>query len=635
MAWDDAVLKKTWDLRTVKSGKPVTLQEKDIKSAFGGEGLIYLKNGVIHKVYPDNKFLPQERKLVELQQLKHPNIIVPQDILVDSHNKMRGFTMPYVDAYELCMLFPKAFKDRHKLTPENITDLVKNMQGAVRYVHSMGFLQVDGNEMNCLVDKKFKQVYYIDTNSYQTPNFPATAIMDSIKDPHSKGFNRETDWYSWAIVTFQMFIGIHPFKGIYKKNYTMMERMQRNISVFNPDVTIPAVCAPFDTIPQALRDWYEAVFEKGARLAPPDSYESRIIAHTRVTKQIGSDNFIITLLHTYQKPIIGYGYNYTMTENGLYQQDKAMLGLHDVAELVFGSNNEPILARLEGGKLRLFPVMSKVEMPVNFNANEIMSYQGRLYLRNNGDINEVTFVTLGQKTLPTLKKVGNVIETGTRMFDGCVVSSLSNVSHISIFPKTATCNQLQIPELAGHKVLDAKFDNGVLMVIAANTQGNHDKFIFRFEAGFKSYDVRVQENVQVSEINFTVLDTGVVLHMTDTGILEVFKAHPGAKDVIEIDDQAIDTDCILLKNGSQAMFARGEKLYKSSVQQQATAVTAAAQKGKRIVRDKNTGKLIDISKVTKNLIQKDPVFQGIYKDDPLLNAITGTKPSGNKTTGMI
>jgi len=123
--------------------------------------------------------------------------------------------------------------------------------------------------------------------------------------------------------------------------------------------------------------------------------------------------------------------------------------------------------------------------------------------------------------------------------------------------------------------------------------------------------------------------------MTDTGILEVFKAHPGAKDVIEIDDQAIDTDCILLKNGSQAMFARGEKLYKFSMQQQATAVTAAAQKGKRIVRDKNTGKLIDISKVTKNLIQKDPVFQGIYKDDPLLNAITGTKPSGNKTTGMI
>jgi hypothetical protein len=316
----------------------------------------------------------------------------------------------------------------------------------------------------------------------------------------------------------------------------------------------------------------------------------------------------------------------------VYQNDKALVGLHDMAELVFGPSGEPILARLEGGKIRLFPVMTKVEMPVNFNANEIMSYQGRLYLRNNGDINEVTFVTLGQKIMPTLKKVGSVIETGTQMFDGCVVSSLSNISHISIFPKTDTCYQLQIPELAGHKVIDAKFDSGVLIVVAANTIGQHDKFIFRFEAGFKSYDVRVQQNIQVSDINFTVLDTGVVLHMSDTGTLEVFKAYPGTKDIVEIDDQAIDTDCILLKQGNQAMFARGEKLYKFSMQQKATAITAAAQQGKKVIRDKNTGKLIDISKVTNKLIQKDPVFQGIYKDDPLINAITGNK---NKTSGII
>lgn len=632
--WDNTVLQTNWNLVTKKDGKSVVLGNNDIKSAFGGEGLIYLKSGVIYKVYPEDKFLPPEKKLLELQQLNHPSIISPSDILIDSSTKrLKGFSMAYKDAYELCMLFPKAFKDRHKITPTQITNLVKLMQDANKYLHSKNFLMVDGNEMNYLVDKKFNNVYLIDVNSYQTPSYPAQAIMDSVKDPHSKSFNRNTDWYSWAIVTFQMFIGIHPYKGIYKKNLTMNERMKRNISVFNPDVTIPAVCAPFDIIPSALRDWYEAVFERGLRTAPPDSYESRIVATPRVTKQIGSDNFLITLLYTYQKPVIMYSLGYTMTENGLYQNDKVMVGLNDVAEIVVTPQGQGILARLEKGKVKLFPILTKVEMPVSFQADEMMSYHGRLYLRNNGHINEVSFVDLGGKIVATLKKVGNVIENDTHMFDGCVVSNLSNICNISVFPKSETCYQLQIPELINHKVLDAKFDNGVLVVIAARTTGEHDKFLFRFDAGFRSYDVRIQESVQISEINFVVLDTGVVLHMTDTGILECFKAVPGAKDIIEIDDQAIDTDCILMNNGNQAMFARGEKLYKFSMQQKQTA-TAPKLGKKRAVRDKNTGQLIDVAQVAKTLIHKDPTYKDIYKD-VLINAIIGGNGKTPPSSGMV
>jgi len=221
------------------------------------------------------------------------------------------------------------------------------------------------------------------------------------------------------------------------------------------------------------------------------------------------------------------------------------------------------------------------------------------------------------------------------MFDGCVISNLSNVAHISIFPKTGTCYQLQIPELANHRVLDAKFDNGVLILVASRLTGEHDKFIFRFDAGFKSYDVRIQKFIQVSEINFAVLETGIVLHMTDTGILEVFKAVPGAKDIMEIDDQAIDTDCVLMKDGNQAMFARGEKLYKFSMQQQKQNVPKNGKKG-RIARDKNTGQLIDVSQVARTLIHKDPTFKDIYKDDDvLINAIIGGSTNKTPSSGMI
>lgn len=636
MAWDDKTLQKTWDLKTKSGGKSLVLTPKDIKSAFGGEGLIYLKNNVIHKIYPDTKLLPPEKKLLELQQIKHPSIIVPQDMLFDSSNHLRGFSMPYKDAYELCMLFPKAFKDRHKITPDQVTNLVKIMQDGNKYLHSHGYLMVDGNEMNYLVDKNFKNVYFIDSNSYQTPTFPASAIMDSVRDPHTKVFSKNTDWYSWAIVTFQMFIGIHPFKGIYKQNLTMTERMKRNISVFNPNVTIPAVCAPFNTIPSALRDWYESVFENGVRSAPPDAYESRIIAGSRVTKQAGSDNFLITLLYTYQKPVIDYISGYTMTTNGLYKNDKVMVGLQDVAHIVQTPQGEGVLARLDNGSVKLFQILNKVEMPSNFTAEQIMSYQGRLYLLNQGNINEVSFVEVGKKPVPTVKKVGNVIVNNTHMFEGCVISSLSNVAHISIFPNTGTCYQLQIPELANHRIIDAKFDNGVLVLIGSRVTGEHDKFIFRFDSAFKSYDIRKQDNIQVSEINFVVLDTGIVLHMSDTGILECFKATPGAKDIMEIDDQAIDTDCILIKSGNQAMFARGEKLYKFSMQQKQTAPNVP-KRGGRVARDKNTGQLIDVMQVAKTLIHKDKTFKDIYKDDDvLINAIIGAKSTNsNPPSGMI
>lgn len=633
--WDDKTLQSTWDLKSKNSGKSIVLTPGDIKSSLGGEGLIYYKGGVIHKVYPNDKFLPPEKKLLELQKLNHPSLVVPKDILVDNYGKLRGFSMPYKDAYELCMLFPKAFKDRHKITLAQITELVKIMQDGNKYLHSHGFLMVDGNEMNYLVDKKFNNVYFIDCNSYQTPSFPASAIMDSVRDPHAKTFTKETDWYSWAIVTFQMFIGIHPFKGIHKKNLNMAERMKQNISVFNPDVNIPAICAPFDTIPSALLDWYRDVFENQLRSAPPDTYTSRVISGNRIIKQTGSDNFAITLMYTYQKDIIDYVNGYTMTTNGLYKNDKAVVGLHDVVHVAQSQQGTDILARLENGRVKLFPVASKVEIPVNFNADDIMSYNGRLYLLNQGHINEVVFVSLGNKDMPTLKKVGNVIENNTAMFEGCAISSMSNLAHISIFPSSGTCYQLQIPELVDYKVLDAKFDNGVLVLVASRHTGEHDKFIFRFDAGFKSYDVRVQKSIQVSEINFVVLQTGIVLHMTDTGVLECFKAVPGAKDIMEIDDQAIDTDCTLLKNGAQAMFARGEKLYKFSMQKNAGSNTNTPKFGSKKARDKNTGQLIDVTKVAQTLIQKDKTFKDIYKDDDvLINAIIGNK-KGTPSAGMI
>src|SRR5947199_212129 len=90
--------------------------------------------------------------------------------------------------------------------------------------------------------------------------------LSVLTDPR---FSPETDWFSFAIISFQMFIGIHPYRGLHPSLPDLDARMSANVSVLNPRVSIPKLCYPFSVIPQAYRDWYRAIFEDGKRVPPP------------------------------------------------------------------------------------------------------------------------------------------------------------------------------------------------------------------------------------------------------------------------------------------------------------------------------------------------------------------------------
>src|SRR5262249_8003677 len=154
------------------------------------------------------------------------------------------------DAQSLCQLFTRAFRERQGVTPDQVIALVQQFQRRVQYVHTQGMLIVDVNEMNFLLDRDLREILFIDVDSYQTPGFPATALMESVRDRHSSRFSQNTDWFSWGIVTFQMFVGIHPYKGKHKTLTDLDARMRANVSVFQSEVAIPKVCYPFAAIPQ-------------------------------------------------------------------------------------------------------------------------------------------------------------------------------------------------------------------------------------------------------------------------------------------------------------------------------------------------------------------------------------------------
>jgi hypothetical protein len=120
---------------------------------------------------------------------------------------------------------------------------------------------------------------------------------------------------------------------------------------------------------------------------------------------------------------------------------------------------------------------------------------------------------------------------------------------------------VRLPELDGYQLVDARLCRNVLLAVGARG-GRYDRLVFRFADDFGSYDARVVPDVSSTDINFTVLETGVVLLLTDEGALELFSRRKGASDVKTFDDPSVGADARLFHTGAQALVARGPVLYK-------------------------------------------------------------------------
>lgn len=560
----------------------VQLSQADFK-AQGGEGKIYVKGATAYKIYADPRRMISPAKINELSVLTQSNIIRPADVLLDAKSNAVGYAMRHVgNAYALCQLFPKAFRQRKNLTPASVFNLVRQFQEGVRHVHSKGILIIDLNEMNFLVAEDFVQLFFIDVDSYQTPSFPATVLMETVRDRHATMFTTNSDWFSFAVVSFQMFVGIHPFKGTYQplqnvadKTKMLDERMRANISVLRKDVTVPASCLPFNVIPPAYLDWYEAVFEKGQRLPPPDgAQESLVLAAPSVERHDGSHHFELTELREFDSEIIWHDGVITMTQQSIYFGGrKYARPTFDVKPAVTPRTRRLIAAFMDNGQLRFRDLTNGQELAHSVECEALMLSNGRFYLKQRETLCEAEFIELAQKTLPGIKAVGSVMMKATRMFEGVVLQNLLGACYASIIESPGVCHQIRLRELDRYEIIEAKFYNHVLIVIGAHA-GQYDRLVFRFADEFSSYDLRITCDVMLTSINFTVLDSGVVLHLTDEDELEVFSRLKASDKVKVIRDPALQSDVKLFHTGTQALVARGNKLYKLKMRQQsATAST--------------------------------------------------------------
>ena len=539
--------------------------------AQGGEGAVYVKGLSAYKIYADPARCITQAKIDELSALVQPNIIRPLELVIDVRNRPVGYSMRSAGkTYSLCQLFPKAFRRRNNLTPELTLRLVRQLQTGVSHIHSRGILIVDLNEMNFLVSADFRELFFIDVDSYQTPSFPATVLMESVRDRHATSFSTGSDWFSFAVVSFQMFVGIHPFKGTYPAFQQLPDnaakldaRMRANISVLHREVSVPAACLPFSVIPPNYLDWYRAVFEQGRRLPPPSSAQAVLtVVGPKVVQSLASRKFEIKEVREFDGELIWHDGVITATEQSVYFNGRQYARPpFDVKLIVTPRRGHLIAAYHDGTQLRFHDLTSDRLIDTQIEGEEVMLSQGRLYIKQHEHIFAVDFVELPNNTLLGMRAVANVMMSSTRMFDGVAIQNLLGANYASIPSLSGGCHQVRLAELDGAQIVNARLYRNVAIVVVT-TKGRYDKFVFRFDRGFDNYDVRKLPDVATSDIEFTVLDTGVVLHLVDDDKLEVFASLMDSTKLSVLEDEALKDDLKLFHTGKQALLGKGSKLYK-------------------------------------------------------------------------
>ena len=201
---------------------PVRLRQE---LAEGGEGFIYETDGPeVVKIYKaDNITRRRYEKLKRMldKELKHEGICFPTKMLYNQHGEFVGYLMPRAKGKELnsCVFRPQrlkvTFKDWKK---RELVELALTILDKIKYLNDRNIILGDINPKNILVVSS-KEVYFVDTDSYQIEDYPCPVGMTNFTPPENQGkdfstFLRERSAENFAIATL-LFMLMLPGKPPY------------------------------------------------------------------------------------------------------------------------------------------------------------------------------------------------------------------------------------------------------------------------------------------------------------------------------------------------------------------------------------------------------------------------------------
>lgn len=546
-------------MKVIVQGAPLTLAKTDYLAG-GGEGDVYVKGATAFKIYHDPSRMIPLGKIQELQAIPTHNVIRPLHVIYSTTQAPIGYTMPFVtDTWALCQLFTRTFRDREGLDGPKMAALIQQLRDTVATVHSAQALVVDLNEMNGIVRKDFSSLYLLDADSFQTPHYPATALMESVRDRHSKTFSPGTDWFAYAILSFQMFVGIHPYKGKHPGLTTLDERMKLNVSVLDPAVTVPKACYSFDVIPAPWRDWYTAVFQRGERSAPPVNLSAT--APMVPTQILQATRLIVVQMAAYQGVLHTYlehgGQVLAASSDGVWLDGRPQSCDKGAAAFGFDAQQRAFAVHTEADGARVTLLLNGTSATLRANIRALSTSEGNVYAH----VGEMIYrIDLHGKLLATLTAVAPCAQHATWLFEGGAFQNLLGEPHVTfLFPGGAST--LAVPELKGQRVVDACRRGSVLVVIG-EAKGVFTRFVFHAEAPYFSYTFHGKREVPTAAMpNFAVTDSGIAVLLNEDDDLEVFAASKGFAGMKVLLDPSLRGDMKLVGLKGRIGYLFGNALY--------------------------------------------------------------------------
>jgi len=537
----------------------------------GGEAAVYTSaNGLlVYKLYHDpQKAVAILNKIAELKAIQSKDVLIPRDVIYEGGSPV-GYSMDFLSKTDpLCKFFTKAFKNSQKITPDQIKELITNIQKIVPHIHKARCLIVDFNELNVLVEADRITPHIIDTDSFQTPNYPATAIMPSIRDPKATKFTELSDWFSWGILAFQAYINIHPYKGNHP-DYTAMDwprRMQDNVSVFDKKVTLPPVCNPLSVIPKNHLHWFEAVFQKGDRSVPPlaDAVAIPVPQAIQIVKSSGK--FIVAPVQQYDSKIrfhITYGgANWVATQTAIYKPRNigATVSNTGRTRLVPTHDGELVVVEVSGDYIAFKDAAMHEFGHTTSNGGRCFVKNNALYTTIAGKLIETTFITMGKKIIPRTVDLDNVSEISSRMCEGIIVQDLLGEIFITVPYVVGRSKTTKLPEVKGYRVLEARSERNVV-VLVTEKGGEYWRFVLTFDNTWGAHTFRLTKMQQYGSINMTVKPNGVGILVSDLDEIEVFKEDK----VVVYKNPPFDESMWLFNVNDNVCFISGNQIYQVKI----------------------------------------------------------------------
>ncbi|QQG46606.1 MAG: hypothetical protein HYY55_02050 [Candidatus Niyogibacteria bacterium] len=539
--------------------------------ATGGEGSIYRAHGTAVKLYLDSTKMSRDdmaEKIKLLSGIKHEYIVAPKGLVFDERGKVAGFYMDFVEGEPFMRLFTNDFRARQGFTDKDASILTDRMRETISFAHSFGAILVDPNELNwkaVLARNSGPEPRIIDVDSWQIARWPARAIMPSIRDWHSKDFNKLTDWFSWGVVSFQIYTGIHPYKGTLDgfERGDLERRMKANASVFSPGVRLNRAVRDFSVIPGKLLDWYVATFQNGQRSIPPSPFDKSLMTAPAVQVKhaviSGSGLLICDKIFSDKsdKAIRVFPCGVVLLESGrlIDLNTRREIGLVKSKKCeVVDAGRGWLKADYDGFK-PLFSFISaanfeETELSIHLNVREILRYENRIFAVIEDGLCELVVRGALKPVMSAGNTWGATVNSIT-WFDGAGIQNAMGASFIIAPFGDNACAQVRVRELDGLCPISAKAGPRFISIVAVDKNGQYQKIELSFDKTYASYRVW-HGQTDDPDINIAILPKGVCAAIVRDGELDVFV--PATGNVSRVQDGQISTEMALTNIGDRVLY---------------------------------------------------------------------------------